>query len=386
MSAPEITRSELIRELVSLGALVTGPASLDDRINGLCEMATAMLGCTHCAVMHRDGDRYRGRWQYGLNERHAEAFRHTVFPLEPSNQERIENCDTYLLINDARDDPSVGMAARRADIESVVIVPFTHPDGEPLGYLTASYTEAKREITHDEAELSLGLARILQTILLRDVETQRRQELSEAVLHVADSERRRLSRDIHDDPLQRILGVRIGLEGFREHLEDAGLQDTVDHFIEECRGASSSLRDVMLRTHPSSSELADLEDVLTQMVRRREFDSDVTLHFKDERTAGSPIYLIPALNRIGEQAARNTLRHADATELVVQLADVDGGTLLRVVDNGSGFEQADVDPRRIGLVSMRERTELLGGSFTIASPIGVGTTVAAWFPHAQPGH
>ena len=369
--------------MVDLGTLVTGPLPLDDRLNGLCEMATHMLGCDHVAIMQREGDKYRGKWQYGLSDRLEQIFRARVFPIAEANQERIENCDTYLLVNDARNDPLLGDAARRAEIHSVVIVPFTYPDGAPLGYLTSSYTDERREFAHDEAELSLGLARILQTTLLRHLETQRRRELSQAVLQVADSERRRLSRDIHDDALQRILSVRIGLEGFRETLRDAEGIATLDRLINECRGTSTSLREVMLRTHPNSSELADLEDVLTIMVERGEYGSNLTLRFSDERSTASPGYLVPALNRIGEQAARNALRHANATELVVQLADVDGGTLLRVSDNGIGFDATASHRHRLGLVSMRERTELLSGSFSITSSPGEGTTVSAWFPHGE---
>lgn len=381
MSAPEMTPSTLIRGLLGVGALVTAPLQLDERINGICEMAVEMLGCDHVAVMQRNGEKYRGMWQYGLSERLDELFRAAVFPVAEANQEQIENCDTYLLYNDARNDPVIGQAAEVAEVHSTLIAPFTHADGSPLGYLTVSYIEAKHEITQDQAELSLGLARILQAILLQSLDTKRRRELSKAVLHVADSERRRLSRDIHDDPLQQMLSVRIGLEGFREKLADPELIETVERCIEDCRAASSSLREVMLQTHPNSSELADLEEVLTQMVSRKAFGSNVILQFSDERATASPSYLIPALNRVGEQAARNALRHARASELVVKLSDIDGGTLLLIADNGTGFDPTNLDPTRIGIVSMRERTELLGGTFTIASAAGVGTTVLAWFPH-----
>ena len=139
----------------------------------------------------------------------------------------------------------------------------------------------------------------------------------------------------------------------------------------------------MLRTHPNASELADLREVLEHMVARREFGSDLQLHFTDDRSHESPSYLVPAINRITEQAARNAMRHASATRLRINLSDLDGGTILTVSDDGVGFDPAEVDRTRLGMVSMRERTELLGGTFTITTALGRGTTVEAWFPHAE---
>ena len=203
------------------------------------------------------------------------------------------------------------------------------------------------------------------------------------MLEVADSERRRLSRDIHDDPLQRILSVRIGLEGFRSQLADTAQREMIDDFISQCRTASSSLREVMLRTHPNASDLADLEDVLRSMVTRNTGDAALDLYFDDKRSKESPIYLVPALNRIAEQAARNTLHHASATYLHVCVSDQGGGTMLKITDDGIGFDPLNVDNTRLGLVSMRERTELLDGVFNIESAPAAGTVVSAWFPHAD---
>lgn len=370
--------------MVDVGNLLTGPKPLADRMNGLCASAAAALNCDQVIIMQLIGDTdYYGVFQYGLPKSLAEMFPDYRVPRGKPFLKRIESCDSYLLINSANTDPALSQIARFAGVQGVVIVPFTHPDGAPFGYLAASYYEDKPTITTEEAELATGIARMAQTTMLRHLETQRRREISQAMLEVADSERRRLSRDIHDDPLQRMLALRIGLEGFRERLTDPDMRASIDTFVDQCRSASASLREVMLRTHPNASELADLNEVLNAMVARQEGDATITLRFRDERSSASPSYLIPALNRIAEQAARNTLRHARASLLSVSLADKNGGTLLTITDDGKGFDPHDVDETRLGLVSMRERTELLDGVFTIDSVPGSGTMVSAWFPHAD---
>ena len=381
MAESEISRSELVRAVVQIGNLLTGPKSIEERMTGLCVAAIRVLACNSVTVMTLDGDQYRGRYQVGLPLSFAELFADYSVDRTNKGVRQIEKCDTYLLFNQARDDPTMGRVASIIGIESMIVVPFTYPDGQPLGYLVANYTTDKTDVSTEEAELAMGLARLAQTTMLRQLETERRRDVSLAMLQVADSERRRLSRDIHDDPLQRILALRIGLEGFRAQLDNEEHRETLSEFVEQCRAASSSLREVMLQTHPNVSELADLEDVLTRMVTRREFGASVTLQFQDLRTANSPSYLVPALNRIAEQAARNTMRHANASTLSVSLTSEESGTLLSIQDNGSGFDPRETDPTRLGLVSMRERTELLGGIFSIHAAPGRGTDVTAWFPH-----
>lgn len=382
MSISEMTQPELVRAFVELGALLTGPRPIAERMSALCAAASQVLRCDHVAVFVLDGDEYRGAYQFGLPPELGERFEDYAAPRDAEIVRRLEASDSYLLINQARQDPMVGRHARAVGVESVIIAAFTHPDGRPFGYFLTSYVDNKLDVSTHEAELATGLARLAQTTLLREFETERRREVSEAMLEVADSERRRLSRDIHDDPLQRILGLRIGLEAFRARVDD-DMRPELDRFIDQCRGASESLREVMLRTHPNAAELADLEDVIRSLAERSSFGSQVTLHFSDARAADSPSYLVPAINRVAEQAARNTLRHANATTLTVSLTEQDGGTMLEVEDDGSGFDPAEVDETRLGLVSMRERTQLLGGTFAVRSGPGSGTHVSAWFPHTD---
>jgi len=380
MVTSEVGRSELVRSMVDLGTLLTGPKSLDERMTGLCRSTSQMLRADIVAIALREGRTYRGMYQNGLTGDLARNFRKFTVPKDRPIVPVMEACDSYLLFHEAKES-IISHAAHLGGLTSVIIVPFTHPDGDQLGFIAVCYVSDKRLVTTFEAELATGLARMAQTTLLRDLEVRRRREVSEALLEVADSERRRLSRDIHDDPLQRILGLRIGLESFRLQLTDPARLRTLDRFIDQCHQTSASLREVMLSTRPGASELRDLHDVLRGMVSQVDRGKSISLTFSDERSEESPSYLVPAINRIAEQAARNTLHHAQASNLAVRLSDHNDGTLLEVADNGTGFDPQRVHDTRLGIVSMRERTELLNGRFTIDSAPGAGTSIAAWFPH-----
>jgi signal transduction histidine kinase len=89
-----------------------------------------------------------------------------------------------------------------------------------------------------------------------------------------------------------------------------------------------------------------------------------------------------ALFRIAQEAVTNTVRHASASEVTVRVARDDAQVILTIADDGIGFDPSAraVSARRLGLVSMRERAEDLGGRFSISSAAGHGTTVQAEVP------
>ena len=384
MPVSEPSRSELVQAMIDVGTLLTGPQPLEERMSGLCQASIDLLNCDVVAIAIRKVDGYHVTYQAGLPEDLAGKFTQFRIPNDRPIIPMLESCDDYLLFHNAGDS-AVSRAAQLLNVSSVIVVPFNYPGGAPLGLVAVCYAETVRKVSTFEAELASGMARMAQTTLLRDVEVRRRREVSVAMLAVADSERRRLSRDIHDDPLQRILALRIGLEAFRENI-DQNHQQQVDHFIEQCRVASATLREVMLSARPGASEMTDLKDVITHMLQRGERHQTINLDFIDDRPSNSPSYLVPTLNRIGEQAARNTLHHAQATQLTIRLSQQRNGTLLEITDNGTGFDPLTIDDSRLGIVSMRERTELLDGRFLINSQPGQGTTVSAWFPHLEHRH
>jgi signal transduction histidine kinase len=107
----------------------------------------------------------------------------------------------------------------------------------------------------------------------------------------------------------------------------------------------------------------------------------------DARPPGAPVLSAGSereLWRVAEEALSNALRHAEASSVTVTIGVEDDGagrhhTVLSVADDGVGFDPAarSIASRRLGLVSMRERVEVLGGTFKIASAPGQGTTVRA---------
>jgi signal transduction histidine kinase len=187
-------------------------------------------------------------------------------------------------------------------------------------------------------------------------------------------ERNRLARELHDNVTQRLFGVALAVESAETLLErdaDAAAEE-LGRVRELARGAMEELRAVVFELRPASLEAEGLATALRKHV-------DVL-----RRVSGRPIELsVPGASaaqvfRIAQEALQNALRHAEAEHIEVRLEGNGNGRLvLSVADDGRGFDPARraVRGRRLGLTSMEERAEELGGTLAIDSTVGGGTRV-----------
>jgi two-component system NarL family sensor kinase len=109
---------------------------------------------------------------------------------------------------------------------------------------------------------------------------------------------------------------------------------------------------------------------------------DITVVVPDGADAGLSPAVAGGLYRVAQQAVVNAMRHARARRVTVHLTRADGEIRLRVDDDGAGFEPTDVPSDRFGLVGMRERARLLGGSLTVESAPDAGTAIEVRVPIA----
>ena len=192
-------------------------------------------------------------------------------------------------------------------------------------------------------------------------------------------ERNRVARELHDSVSQRLFGVVLAAETAAELLDrDAGAaRAQIERAQELAHGAMDELRALIFELRPPALADEGLASALRKhlAVLRRVHDLDIAL-----RVAGTP-RLGPAVDsqvfRIAQEAVNNALRHAGARRIAVALDASNGRFALTVQDDGAGFDPAApaLRARRLGLTSMEERARALGGTLTIASEPGAGTTV-----------
>jgi signal transduction histidine kinase len=223
-----------------------------------------------------------------------------------------------------------------------------------------------------------GLIELLAAHAAIAIENARLHERSRELSIV--EERNRLARELHDSVTQRLFGVALAAESAQTLLErDRGkAADELKRVSELARGAMEELRAVVFELRPASLEAEGLATVLRKHVEvlRRVSGQDIVLKVRDVPRF-SPDTATQVL-RIAQEALGNALRHSGAACIKVTL---DGPTLT-VADDGVGFdpEGPEVRGQRLGLTSMQERATELGGTLTVSSTLGAGTTVRLELP------
>lgn len=215
----------------------------------------------------------------------------------------------------------------------------------------------------------------------RQAELDRRRFLAELV-QAQEDERRRIATEIHDDPVQAMTAVEMRLESLRRRLEGAEAEG-LDVVTATVQDTVARLRGLLFELRPAGLDREGLAAALRALLERLAREGEVRFEVEDQMLREPPIEARTVLYRIAQEALANVRKHSNATRVHVTLADREDGALLRVRDDGVGFDPTAVDeerPGHLGLVSMRERAEMAGGRFRVSSTDGRGTLVEAWVP------
>ena len=219
---------------------------------------------------------------------------------------------------------------------------------------------------------------------LRKVNAELRR-LSSALERVREEERTRISRELHDDLGQQLTGMKLELTWLGSRLrERAGngpdqlgnFRTMLDQAIMSVRRLSAELRPWILEERDLGEALAWQVEAITRRTRIRH-----ACHLPAARLVRDEA-LATALFRIAQEALSNVVQHAGARNVTVRLVREADELVLSISDSGRGFVH-DPGGMGIGLVSMRERTTVLGGRFTVTSQPGRGTTIEVRVPIAE---
>jgi signal transduction histidine kinase len=207
-------------------------------------------------------------------------------------------------------------------------------------------------------------------------------DLSRRLIRAHEEQRAQLARELHDDITQRLAVLAIDV-GRGELIAPSGPQAAV---MREVRDGlvrlSEDVHSLAYQLHPSVLEELGLAEALRTECERIGRSGRVDLSAEIDplpAAAGKDAEL--CLFRVAQEALSNVVRHAGARTASVALRPRDGGLLLTVRDDGIGFnlERPGKD-RSLGLASMHERVQLVGGTLDIESASGRGTAIVAWVP------
>jgi PAS domain S-box-containing protein len=280
--------------------------------------------------------------------------------------------------------------------EAYLANPSTRPMGEGLEL-------AGRRKDGSEFPVDISLSTIetpegrLLTAFVRDtsergvrLELERslaeRRALLAHVVAASEEERRRIAGDIHDDSIQAITAAGIRLQLLRRALHDPEQLALLSELDSAIQLSISRLRHLLFDLRPPALDSEGLAAALQMYLDelRREGGTEFKLHDRLRRQPSEQARVI--LYRIAKEALINARKHAHAENVVITLEDREGGHLVRIEDDGNGFDPqtTGAQPGHMGLAAMTERANLAGGWLRIDSAADEGTTVEIWIPIITP--
>jgi len=213
--------------------------------------------------------------------------------------------------------------------------------------------------------------------------------LSRQVLRAQEEERKRISRELHDVIAQTLTGINIHL-AFLE--KEAGNNKDFGRIIARTQQLVEKSVDIVhrfaLELRPAVLDDLGLIPALNTFMKG--FKEETGIHVSLSAFAG-----VEKVNgerrivlyRVAQEALTNAARHAQASHVEVRIQKRKGAICMRIIDNGRGFQVEPVrrakEVKRLGLLGMKERLEMVGGTFTVTTAPGKGTTVQAEVPLAN---
>lgn len=283
--------------------------------------------------------------------------------------------------------PSIGSRQRdllqeiRQHFRSMLAVPLIIKDEV---YGTISLYDARLRTFEDE-EIKLAVAFAAQSALA--IETARlRQQVRQVAIR---EERSRLARELHDSVTQSLYSLTLLAEGWRLQAQDEHLEQAVQHFARLGGIANQALKEMRLLIYQLRLPVLEKEGLAGAIQRRLEDverRSGIAGRVVVEGEVDLPVSVEEHLYRIIQEALNNALKHAAAKTVIIYIratsADAADSSQphaataveIEVVDDGQGFDPNAV-AHGVGLESMRERAEELGGSLAIDSTPGHGTCI-----------
>jgi len=211
---------------------------------------------------------------------------------------------------------------------------------------------------------------------------ERARTLAGRLIEAQEDERIRIARELHDDLSQKLalLSVSIG-QLLRDAAGSPGVARHAQAAADSAADLITSVRSLSHELHPARLEILGLEPALRGLCEEMSIGHDMSIEFIDATLPSSiPNDVALCLFRVAQEALSNVVKHSAAADARVSLRHADGMLALAIVDMGRGFLPGPGSDGGLGLLSMRERVQFLGGAISVQSSPGQGTRVEARVP------
>lgn len=331
-----------------------------------------------------DGDRF-----LPLTPEVGSAFDPTDYPIVHG----ILTTGTAVLIPDVHAHPDWSFPAGLSLEASWMGVPL-FARGDVAGLFSLSKREPayfnEEHVRLAEALSSQASVAVENAVLFEQMQasTVRLQSLSRRLVNAQESQRRHISRELHDESGQALVSLRYGLRLLEREIGEGGsVTGRVAELVARTDAVIDGLHRLAADLRPASLDYLGLEAALRQYSRSAASQSGLAVRFKARGFTHKrlPTVVETALYRVVQEAMTNVVRHARATRVDVLAERRGDRVMVMVEDDGVGFNPDQTwSGDDFGLLGMRERAEALGGTLTVESAPGSGTTIVVEVASADP--
>jgi signal transduction histidine kinase len=361
----------------AIATAVVTETSVDRVLELVVKRARALVEARSVVVLLRDEDdlvpaAWAGQVATGAGRRIPVLGSTTGEVLETGRPRRIDDVERQLRIQADR----LGVH----DAAVALLVPLVYR-GRALGVLTAfDRLTGDESFTADDEQVlrSFAASAAMAVATARTVEEDRLRRS----LQAAEAERGRWARELHDETLQALGGLNVLLRSAARSSDPEVLGEAIATATEHVTREIENLRAIITELRPAALDELGLAPALATLVSRvastsgLEVETEIDINGRLQPEQETTAY------RVVQEALSNVVKHAEATKAEVRVAVDDGKLRITVTDDGHGFDP-EATTGGSGLVGMRERIDLAGGSLTLG-PNDPGTRVEASLPaHAR---
>jgi signal transduction histidine kinase len=259
--------------------------------------------------------------------------------------------------------------------------------------LASGNRRLEREITRrkaGEAIIRKGKEQYRALLLESQIMQKKLRQLTHQIISAQEEERKEISRELHDEVVQTLVGINVELSALGKgasvglhtlKAKIARTQRLVENSVNAVHRFARELRPAVL---DDLGLIPALHAYNENLAARKKLKIHMTA-FGGVEVLGSAKRTV--LFRVAQEALTNVARHAHATHVRMSIKEVSGTIRMEINDNGRSFPVEKTllarNPKRLGLIGMKERVEMVGGSLTIKSLPGTGTTVRAEIPFTE---
>lgn len=301
-----------------------------------------------------------------------------------------------LNVEDTQSDPRPSAFAHRSGLRSLLVAPIRSRD-RVLGTLTLHCQETAAFTSEDEmlmtilsaqAGLSIENAQLFDSQRrarhVAELQRERMRDLADQIITAQEEERARISRELHDEAGQALTSLKIGLDLIRRGLppELEVLRGRLADLAALTGSTMETLRNLAHDLRPPGLDAFGLNVALGGLCHDFAARANMKVQYQGEELPEIPIIVALSMYRFAQEALTNIGKHAEASKADVRLTLLQEVIELAVADDGKGFiYDADAENSvSIGLISMQERIDLIGGTLEISTAPGRGAKLIARVP------